>query len=91
MSDIGKKSDPQGIIAIMTSPDGHVIATCADFNRDGYGGFELWEAQILRASDQVKWAAIRAYCSYVVVKSLSSYITTQIADALCHHGHKIVF
>lgn len=82
---------PQGIIAIMTAPDGDVIATATDFNRSGMGGCKLWEAQKWRASDQVKWAAVRAYCSDVIVKSISSYISTQIADELCRKGHKITY
>lgn len=84
-----KKPEPCGVIAIMTAPDGHVIATAADFNRSGYGGYKLWEAQRMRAQDQVKWATVRAYCSAVIVEAVDSYLSTQIADALCRKGHRI--
>jgi hypothetical protein len=84
-------SDPQGVIAIMTSPDGDVVATATDFHRSGYGGFKLWESQKMRAKDQVKWATVRAYCSITVSNALSSYLMTQIADELCQKGHKITF
>lgn len=89
-----KKPDPCGIIAIMTNSAGDVIATAADFERHGYGGFKLWEAQKHRAREQVKWATVRAYCSDVVVKAITSYISSQIADELCQKdrgGHKITY
>lgn len=82
-------ADPQGIIAIMTSPDGDVIATATDFNRSGMGGCKLWEVQMWRAKDQVKWATVRAYCSKVVADALSSYLLGQIAEELVKKGHKI--
>lgn len=83
--------EPQGIIAIMTAPDGDVIATATDFNRSGMGGCKLWEAQKWRARDQVKWATVRAYCSDVVASGISSYTSTKIADELCQKGHKITY
>lgn len=82
-------AEPQGIIAIMTAPNGEVIATATDFNRSGMGGCKLWEAQSWRARDAVKWQAVRAYSSTVLTEALSSYLCTQIADALCQKGHKI--
>lgn len=85
-------SDPQGIIAIMTAPDGDIIATATDFNRSGLGGCKLWEAQKWRARDQVKWAAVRAYCSTVVSDALSSYTMTKVAEDLLDKGkHKITY
>jgi hypothetical protein len=81
--------NPHGVLAIMTSPNGHVIATSADFQRQAPGGYKLWEAQCARAREQVKWAAVRAYCSDVVVEAISSYVSTQIADELCLKGHRI--
>ncbi|MDB5606693.1 MAG: hypothetical protein JWP25_3593 [Bradyrhizobium sp.] len=89
MTDEKRQANPQGIIAIMTSPDGDVIATATDFNRSGYGGYKLWEAQAMRAKDQVKWATVRAYCSPVVSDALDSYLMGQVADRLCSKGHKI--
>jgi len=80
---------PYGVLAIMTSPDGRVIATAADFERQAPGGYKLWEAQYHRAREQVKWATVRAYCSNVVVEAIGSYLSTQIADELCRKGHRI--
>ncbi len=86
------KRAPRGVIAIMTAPDGSVIATHADFGRTTPGGCRLWEGQKWRASDQVKWAAVRAYCSDVIVSAISAYTSTKIAEELCQKGgHKIIF
>lgn len=89
MSDEKKQVIPRGVIAIMTSPDGDVIATHADFDRSAPGGCKLYEGQMWRARQQVKWAAVRAYCSPVITKALGGYMLEQIADALCKDGHKI--
>lgn len=83
--------EPQGVIAIMTQPDGHVIATAADFDRSGYGGFKLWQAQQIRARDAVKGKAVRAYCSDILFNSLERYTIEKIAEDLLSRkgGHKI--
>ena len=83
------EDQPQGIIAIMTAPDGDVIATATDFNRSGMGGCKLWEAQMWRARDAVKWKAVRAYSSTILADALSNYLCTSIAESLCRKGHKI--
>jgi len=83
--------EPQGIIAIMTAPDGDVLATATDFNRSGMGGCKLWEAQMWGARQQVKWAAVKAYASPALTKALGGYMLEQIADALCQDGHKITY
>lgn len=83
--------EPQGVIAILTAPDGDVIATASDFNRSGIGGCKLWEAQMWRARQQVKWAAVKAYCSPTVTNALGGYMLEQIADALCQKGHQISY
>lgn len=86
------KPGPQGVIAIMTAPDGRVVATHADFEPSGMGGLELWQAQRYRAQQQVKWAAVRAYCSPVVANAIDRYLSSRIADDLCSKqgGHRIV-
>ncbi len=89
MSDDKSPNIPRGVIAIMTTPDGDVIATHADFDRSTPGGCKLYEGQMWRARQQVKWAAVRAYCSPAITKALGGYMLEQIADALCKDGHKI--
>jgi hypothetical protein len=88
---MSEEIEPHGIIAIMTGPDGDVIATSADFDRTGIGGCKLWEAQLWRTRDSVKWKAIRVYCSANIADAISNYIAEQIADSLCKKGHKITF
>ena len=89
MSDDKKPTIPRGVIAIFTAPDGDVIATCADFDRSAPGGCKLHEGQKWRAAQQVKWAAVKAYCSATITKALGGYMLEQIADALIKDGHKI--
>lgn len=84
------KDDPSGVIAIWIDPQGSVMATCADFNKSGYGGFKLWEAQRMRAIKFVQGAAINAYCSPVLTDCLSEYLREQIAQEMQRNGHKIV-
>jgi len=81
--------EPQGVIAIMTTPEGHVIATAADFDRQSYGGFKLWEAQRMRAKKQAIYATIRAYCSDAIVEAIDSYLSEQIGEALRRKGHTL--
>lgn len=84
-----KANEPQGVIAIVTSPDGHVIATVADFARDGYGGCKLWEAQRMRATKFVWWEVVKAYSSPVLSDDLGDYLLDQIGEALRRKGHKL--
>lgn len=87
-----KKIEPQGVIAIMTRSDGYVIATAADFERQGYGGFKLWEAQRIRAERDVKFKAVRAYCSDFLYNALDSYTVERMAEDMCQRErgkHKI--
>ena len=92
MTDDKPKPSPKGVIAIMTAPDGSVIATHADFDLSRSGGCQLWEGQKSRAREQVKWAAVNVYCNGVVARSISSYTSTKIAEELCQKGgHKITF
>lgn len=82
-------AEPKGVVAIWTSPDGDVIATAADFDRSGYGGFKLWEAQRMRARDAVRRRAVEAYCSTALTDCLSSYLFQQIGEEMNRKGHKI--
>lgn len=84
--------EPQGVIAIMTAPDGDVIATATDFNRSGMGGCTLWEAQKWRTRDAVQWQAVRAYCSDVVFQALDSFTVDRISRCLLDKGkHQISY
>lgn len=91
MKDEKKQPEPRGVIAIMTTPTGDVLATASDFDLSAPGGCQLWEGQKWRAQQQVKWAAVKAYCSPALTKALGGYMLEQIADALCRDGHKITY
>lgn len=83
--------EPQGVIAILTGPDGDVIATDADFNRSTPGGCALWEGQKHRAQLGVKYKTVHAYCSTTFANAMSDYLIDQLVRALCSKGHKISF
>ena len=71
-----------GILAIITWPDGSVLASYADFERQGFGGFKLAEAQEHRARKFAKWAAFKALCHPDVVKSMDSYDIERAVDSM---------
>ena len=60
---------PQGIIAIITDPSGHVSATAADFRVGPAAGFSQRGIQENRATSEAWRGVIRARCD------------SQIADA----------
>ena len=85
-------TEPKGVICIMTSPTGTVMATAADFDTSYPGGFKLWQAQMDRARTRVKWAVVRAYCSSAIMEAVRSCTMEMIADDLCEKGgHKLTF
>lgn len=81
-----KSPEPCGVIAIITSADGYVIAAESDFERQTPGGFKLWDAQRIRAADLAASAAVKAYCNPVLANSLDPYLCLQIWRALREKG-----
>lgn len=81
--------EPKGVIAIITSPDGYVMATHADFDHSGFGGFKTWEAQRHRAVKFAKWALVKAYASPAMTDALEGYDLEQIAGKLLRKGHRL--
>lgn len=73
---------PSGVIAIITFPDGHALANAADFDRSGYGGFTLLEAQTIRVKSAVKREAVRRLCHSDVPACLDSYEVERLVDSL---------
>lgn len=74
--------EPRGVIAIMVSPDGDVIATVADFARDVYGGFKMWVAQRYRVRRRILWETVKAYASPRLTDGLTDYLVEQIGNEL---------
>lgn len=73
---------PVGVVAVITFPDGTVLASASDFETSSPGGFTLNDAQTMRAKQSVKWAAVRALCHPDVPDALSSYEVEKIAEGL---------
>lgn len=82
---------PQGVLAIWTDPEGRVIATHADFERSAPGGFDLHDAQRMRATDAVRPGVVQAYCSPIVAKALRTHTVYSIIDDLLRAGHRLTF
>ena len=80
---------PPGVIAIWIDPQGRVIRSAADFDRSAPGGYALSEGQAYRATQSVKWAAVKAFCSPVLTDALGGYTLEEIAEAMLAKGHKI--
>lgn len=75
-----------GVLAIFTDPEGDVVASVSDFDRSGYGGFTLEEAQKLRATRALNDAVIRAYCSERILTCITDGGADQIVRAMERNG-----
>jgi hypothetical protein len=84
------KPNPQGVIAIITSPDGRVVATADDFNE---GDSRAWETQRLRAARAVYWKLLRAYCNPVVVDAVEAFDCQMIVEKLLRqrNPHRLTY
>ena len=71
-------SEPKGVVALLIDPTGRVAGQAMDFNQGGYGGFELWEAQRMRA----KSAATRDYVVRHSSPALSDHVDQYMADRI---------
>ncbi len=82
-------SKVQGVVAIFTDENGHVIASVNDFDRSGYGGCKLVEAQRMRAERMLAYAVVNAYCSPRLVRAIEDYQAQHIVRRLItDHGCK---
>lgn len=73
---------PKGVVATFTDSTGHVVASVSDFDRSGYGGYSLQEAQRFRVRRKLAHAVVNAYCSPVIVKALSEFDCAEIINKL---------
>lgn len=79
----------RGVIAILTSPDGHVIATETDFGGLPHCGYTLRNGQEYRAINALKYAAVRAYCSRALSDALDGYAVDVVFRRLKDAGHRV--
>lgn len=79
----------QGICGVVTAPDGRIVATHSDFERQGYGGFSLQEAQTIRVRDGLKRAFLRAFMFEGLIRNSSGYFCDQFWQNAHEHGYRI--
>lgn len=90
MTDLIIPADPLGYAVLLIDPDGHVIAETTDFERSGYGGFTLKQAQRIRCNDQLWRAALDRLCSPIISKAAGSYHGPAIIEEMVRkHGYRI--
>ena len=88
MSEVTEKI-PHGVVAILVSPDGNVIANASCFDRTTPGGFTMQEAQASRARDLLNYAVIKALSSPILSNAVSGYEASSIISAMRRNGCKI--
>ena len=72
-----------GVVGILTDDRGNVMATACDFDRDRPGGFDLYEAQRLRASRRLASTAFVVLCHPHIAEVVPSHRAEQIILSLC--------
>ena len=77
----------EGVIAIVIDERGDVVGTGANFERSGYGGFELWEAQLRRAKNAARRNFAVRYMSTIVANVLDDHDIEGIVDSLIRKAH----
>ena len=80
----------KGIIVIVTSPDGHVQGSYADFEQLKPGGFGIQEVQEHRARARVWGEIFYAHCSNSVAKAIGAneFTVKEVANRLLGQGWK---
>ena len=86
---MSENKEPQGVIAILTGPDGYVWATAADFSKGTPSGYSQKEAQESRARSALAREYVRTTCHEMIAKVMRTHDCDQIVDALRNqHGYK---
>ena len=80
---------PRGCVMLCTDPQGNEIATITDFERSGYGGFTLKEAQRIRCKRQIARAVIDRYASPVIAENMAEYHRDSLLQSLLKKGWRI--
>jgi hypothetical protein len=71
-----KKRKPKGVVAMLISPDGTVMADVSHFERDRPGGF--LEAQKHYAGDALANEVVRKFCSDFIYQAMRGYDCQQL-------------
>ncbi len=81
---------PQGISGLIISPDGHVVATHADFDRFTPGGFKLLASQKDRARIGLRRNFFRAHVSDRLTAKADSDVIYRFWENAAAHGYRMV-
>ncbi len=81
----------EGTIAIFVNPRGDVIATACDFEKSGFGGFTLEQAQKIRCRNRINREIVSAYASPDLADNIESYTCERIVDDLMRKGFKLIY
>ena len=80
---------PQGVVAILTGPDGHVYAVGTDFSTSFSSGYTIKEAQEYRAKRMMADLFIVNSCSGWIAKAMRNGDADAIIANLCQcHGFR---
>lgn len=83
-------TEPQGIVALLIDPTGRVAGQAMDFSLSGYGGFQLWEAQRMRAKSAATRDYVQRHSSPVLSDHVGQYMADRIVDELrSSHGWRM--
>jgi hypothetical protein len=80
---VSDRPDPQGVIAILTGPDGHVYAVGTDFNTSYSSGYTIKEAQECRAKRMMADLFVVNSCSGFVAKAMRDGDVDAIVATIC--------
>ena len=81
---LGNEKIPQGIVAILTSPDGRELASASDFNTGRPAGFSQKQAQEIRARRSLAFEAMKKLSSPLLSNAIDAY------DAEKHVGANLM-
>ena len=76
----------QGVVALLIAPDGHVVCDATDFDRDGYGGVLIRDAQESRARRRLCDAAIKEFSAPAMARIITDYQMQVIVHEMCRQG-----
>lgn len=82
---------PKGVVAIITDPQGRVMASHADFALNRPGGFSLQDAQQQRAGEGVRRQLIKCTCAEYIAAQLGEYDCRKIVDGLRRDGWRVEY
>jgi hypothetical protein len=71
-----------GVVAVFIAPDGHVVADYTDFERSGYGGFTLLEAQRIRCKRGLSRAVVERFAGVPLARAIDQYRADEIVDKM---------